>query len=443
MRSITEIKQIATDAYIFGYPLIVLAKNFERLTNTVTANERMAPMGQFTKMRSYPDANFRLVPAPNADALYTMGWLDLSKEPWILTIPEMDDRYYLMQMLSGWSEVFQAPGSRTTGGKAQKYAITAPGWKGTLPAGVTEYKSPTSLVWILGRIYCTGKPEDYQKVHILQDECSMVPLSFYGKSHTPSPGKVDNAVDMKTPVNNQIAAMSLVEYFSFLAKLMKTNPPTADDSAMVAEIAKIGLVPGQDFDSSVLKTLDEDSLKIIPSEAMARMADRYKDEKSINGWLYFNGVGNFGTDYLLRATANMLGPGWNTSKDAVYPATEKDKNGNEYNGTKHNYVLHFNKGELPPVNGFWSLTMYDGEYFFVPNSLNRYNLNQRDKLVTNEDGSVDLYIQSKSPGKLKESNWLPAPEGKFVLMLRLYWPKETSPSILDGTWKVPAVSMVH
>lgn len=435
-------QEAAVEAYIYGYPLVVLDINRKRSTNVATPAAKQAPMGQFVKMRAYPPADFRLIPAPNADTLYTMGWFDVAKEPWIFSVPDMGDRYYMVPMLDGWSEVFQVPGTRTLGGKAQKFAITGPSWSGTLPEGITEYKSPTALVWIVGRIYCTGTPEDYANVHALQDQFSAVPLSSYGKPYTPPPGEVDSSVDVITPVNAQVEAMSVTDYFTYLAKLMKTNPPTAADAPIVARMARIGLVPGQDFDPSIVRTFDSESMKAVPKLAMAKMFQRFKMEKSTNGWLYFHGVGNYGTDYLLRATANMLGPGWNPMKDAVYPSSERDANGDEYDGAKHNYVLHFDKGQLPPVNGFWSLTMYDDKYFFVPNPLNRFTLSQRDTLVTNKDGSVDMYLQADTPGKAKEANWLPAPKAKFVLMMRLYWPKETPPSILDGTWKVPPVKMV-
>ena len=173
----------------------------------------------------------------------------------------MGDRYYMMPMLDGWTNVFQSPGTRTTGENAQKYAITGPGWSGTLPAGVTEYKSPTGLVWILGRIYCTGTPEDYAKVRALQDKFSVAPLSSYGKSYTPPPATVDANVDMKTPTVAQVQALSVNNYFSYLAKLLKTNPPAAQDAPIVARMAKIGLVPGQDFDPSKLSAFDKEALK--------------------------------------------------------------------------------------------------------------------------------------------------------------------------------------
>ena len=201
-------------------------------------------MGQMIKMRSYPAVDNHCCAAPNADTLYTEVWLDVSKEPWIFGIPDMGDRYYIMPMLDGWSEVFEVAGSRTTGGKAQTYAITGPGWSGTLPQGVKEVKSPTGMVWILGRIYSTGTPEDYKAVHALQDKFTVVPLSAYGKPYTPPPGVVDPKFDMKTAVRKQVNAMDIDAYFKRLAQLMKTNPPTPQDAPMVARMARIGLVPG-------------------------------------------------------------------------------------------------------------------------------------------------------------------------------------------------------
>ena len=194
----------------------------------------------------------------------------MSKEPWILSVPDMGDRYYLLPMLDGWTDVFQVPGKRTTGDKAQKYAITGPGWSGTLPAGVTEYKSPTGMVWILGRIYCTGTPADYAAVHALQDKFSLVPLSSYGKPYTPPAGQVDANVDMKTAIRDQVDHLDVVAYFTYLAQLMKSNPPTAEDAPMVANMAKIGLVPGQDFDPSKLGAFDKEAIKAVPKLAKRR-----------------------------------------------------------------------------------------------------------------------------------------------------------------------------
>jgi hypothetical protein len=432
----------AVDIYIYGYPLVTMDMTRKFMTNYATVQGSRGPMGQIIKLRTYPAVDDHAVTAPNADTLYTTAWLDVSKEPWVFSIPDMGDRYYLMPMLDGWTDVFQVPGKRTTGGKAQKYAITGPGWSGMLPAGVTEYKSPTGIVWILGRIYCTGTLDDYAKVHALQDKFSLVPLSYYGKSYTPLPGEVDNNLDMKTAVRDQVHALSVNNYFNYLARLMKTNPPTPDDAPMVTKMAKIGLVPGQDFDASKLGAFDKEAIKVVPKLAQVKIMEYFKKAAvPINGWTYLTtNIGVYGTDYIQRALITAIGLGANRPQDAIYPTSEKDADGKEYEGNKK-YVMHFDKDQFPPVNGFWSLTMYDAAYFFVPNSLNRYTLSQRNKFVTNPDGSVDLYLQTDSPGKAKEANWLPTPKAKFIPMLRLYWPKESPPSIIDGSWKPPAIKV--
>jgi hypothetical protein len=432
---------LATDAYIYGYPLVTMEMTRRVITNVASVAGTRGPMGQFIKLRQYPDASFRDVTAPNADTLYTTAFIDVGKEPWVLSIPDMKDRYFLMPMLDGWTNVFQVPGKRTTGTGAQTYAITGPGWKGTLPPGVKEYKSPTSIVWILGRIYCTGTPEDYAAVHALQDQFALVPLSSYGKPYTPPAGTVDPSIDMKTAVREQVNRMDAVSYFNLLAQLMKANPPAAADAPELTKFAKIGLVPGKDFDAS---KLDADFVKRIPQVAFDRIMLQFKVGKSIrniNGWMYDSETGVYGTDYLNRAFVAAIGLGANRIQDAVYPTSLKDAEGKAYDGA-NKYVIHIPKGQLPPVRGFWSVTMYDANYFFVANPINRYSISARQNLKANPDGSIDLYVQNQSPGADKESNWLPAPKDKFILMLRMYWPNEKPPSIINGTWKPPACKKV-
>lgn len=430
---------IATDAYIYGYPLVTMEMTRRVLTNTVAPESKSAPMGQFARMRAYPTASDHEVTAPNADTLYTMAWLDVSKEPYILGIPDAHGRYYLVPMLDGWTTVFEDPGKRTTGTGPQQYAITGPGWKGDLPAGVKQYKSPTAIVWILGRIYCKGTPQDYKAVHEMQDKMSLVPLSSYGKSYTPPPGQVDRGVDMKTAVRDQVNAMGAAAYFKLLAALMKDNPPAEGDAPMLARMAKIGLVAGQDFDSGKLDPAVAQALADAPGAAQTRIAAyMVHTGRIVNGWVIPLKTGIYGTDYLDRAAITWYGLGANRPQDAIYPTSQADADGKPYDGANR-YVMHFDKGQTPPVDGFWSLTMYDAQYFFYPNHLNRYTLSARNALKHNADGSVDLYVQHESPGKMKESNWLPAPAARFVLMLRLYWPKENPPSIIDGTWNPPPV----
>jgi hypothetical protein len=341
--------------------------------------------------------------------------------------------------------VFQVPGKRTTGTKAQTYAITGPNWKGTLPPGVTEYKSPTGMVWILGRIYCTGTPADYQAVHKIQDQCKLVPLSAYGRPYTPPPGKVDPSIDMKTAVREQVNAMDVGAYFKLLATLMKDNPPATADAPMVAKMAKIGIVPGQDFDMSKLDPAVAKALPGIVKPAQEKIMSQMRvgGSVNVNGWSYrAKGIGIYGTDYLQRAFITAIGLGANRPQDAIYPTSEADNAGQPYDGA-HKYMIHFDHGQTPPAQAFWSLTLYNDKYFFAANPLNRYTLSSRSQFKPNQDGSVDLYIQNESPGKDKEANWLPAPKGKFVLMLRLYWPYEPPHvSIIDGSWKPPVVKMV-
>jgi hypothetical protein len=440
-----EARETAIDAYIYAYPLVTMEMTRRYMTNVEKPDGgSKAPMGQFARLSTYPAVDDHSVTAPNADTLYTLTWLDVSKEPWILSIPDMKDRYFLFPMLDAWTNVFQDPGKRTTGTKAQKYAITGPGWSGTLPAGVTEYKSPTAMVWVLGRIYCTGTPEDYKAVHALQAQVSVVPLSAYGKPYTPPVPKVDPSWDMKTGVRDQVNAMDGAAYFKFAAELMKANPPAAADAPMVARLAKIGVVPGQDFDPSKVDPAVAKGIAAAPKPAQEKISAYLKeaavtgDAKLENGWLFFKNAGVYGTGYRNRAMITWYGLGANRPQDAVYPTSEGPDIVKKYNGAKK-YVAHFNKGDMPPAIGFWSITMYDKNYFFVPNAINRYTVSSRNKFKTNADGSVDLYVQKNSPGKDKEANWLPAPADDFVLMMRLYWPSEKAPSILDGTWKPPEV----
>ncbi len=431
----------ATDAYIFGYPLVTMEITRRVLTNVAAPQGTRAPMGQLIKMRQYPDASFRDVTAPNADTLYTTAFFDVGKEPWVVSLPDMKGRYFLMPFLDGWTTVFQVPGARTTGTGAQTYAITGPGWTGTLPPGVTQYKSATNIVWLLGRIYCTGTPEDYAAVHALQDQVKLTPLSAYGKDYTPPTPTVDASMDMKTAVRDQVNRMDAVAYFTLLAKLMKDNPPYAADAPALKSFATIGLVPGQDFDASKLRA---DFASRIPQIAQDRIMLQFKTNpavKDINGWAFTLKTGIYGTDYLMRALITAIGLGANRPQDAVYPTSMKDANGDAYNGA-NKYVMRFPKGELPPVRGFWSVTMYDANFFFVANPINRYSISARQPLKANADGTVDLLIQKESPGPDLESNWLPAPAGKFILMMRNYWPDESDPTILDGSWAIPAARKV-
>jgi hypothetical protein len=256
------------------------------------------------------------------------------------------------------------------------------------------------------------------------------------------PRAFDPNIDMKTAVRDQVNALDAGAYFKLMAELMKNNPPTAADAPFVAKMSRIGLVPGQDFEITKLDSATAAAIRRVPDLGQAKMkAGLTSVGTVVNGWDIMLKTGVYGTHYLDRAVITAVGLGANRPEDAVYPTSLADADGKAYDGA-NKYVMHFNKGGLPPVRGFWSLTMYNSQLFFVENPLSRYTLSQRNKLKFNPDGSVDLYLQAANPGPEKESNWLPTPQGRFVLMLRLYWPNETTPTILNGSWKPPAVEQV-
>jgi hypothetical protein len=357
----------------------------------------------------------------------------------------MHGRYFLFPIYSEWTNVISAPGKRTLGTGPQTIAITGPTWQGTLPQGITQHvKSPTGSVFIIARVYAEATAEDYAAVDALQKEFKLVPLSSYGKPYDPPAGTLDpKAPSVKEIVRDIIGAMDTQTYFSTLAKSMAVNPPALpEDAPIVAEMAKIGLAPGQPFDLSKLAPDVQQALADVGKTAYALIAEEQKKGgKSVNGWLVTTGTGAYGTNYRWRAAIAAYGWGANLQEDAVYPSTKVDTDGATLVGT-NSYVVHFAKGETPPVDGFWSITMYDSEYYFYPNAVNKLTVSLRDRPTFNADGSLDLYFSHEKPANAAQANWLPAPAGQFILMMRLYWPKENDLSILNGTWKPPAVKKI-
>jgi hypothetical protein len=292
---------------------------------------------------------------------------------------------------------------------------------------------------ILCRSEPDGTPEDYAAVNAAQKEFKLVPLSSYDKPYTPPAGMIDpKAPSVKEKVRDVISAMDTQTYFNAMATSMAINPPVPEDAPIIAEMAKIGLVPGKPFDLSQLPSANQAALADVGKAAFEQIAGVQKTgNKVVNGWLLTSGTGDYGTNYLWRAGVSAFGWGANLDKDAIYPST-KDSDGSALVGA-NTYVIHFAKGETPPVDGFWSITMYDSSYYFYPNALNKLTVSMRDHPVLNADGSLDLYFSHEKPANASEANWLPAPADQFILMLRMYWPKETPPSILDGTWSPPPV----
>ena len=429
---------IAEDAYIYGYPLVMMEQTRRVMTNVSTAGATQAPMNQFANLPTYPDASFRDVTTPNANTLYSSAWLDLSAEPYVLSLPEEHGRYYLMPMLDAWTNVFNAPGTRTTGTGPQRYVIAGPGWNGSSNvAGATVVKAPTNLVWIIGRTFAQETKQDLNAVHQLQRQYTLVPLSAYGRAYVPPAGRVDRSVDTKTPVREQVNRLDARTFFNRLATLMQENPPAAADSAMVARMASIGIVAGERFDATKLGPDATTILQSTPRRALERIVAHRKSVPVVNGWQYSTDVGTYGTEYEMRAYIAYFGLGANLPQDAVYPTTTVDASGQPLDGSR-SYVIHFAKGQQPPVKAFWSVTMYDSHMFFVANPLNRYQISPTQSPVNyNPDGSLDIYIQHANPGPAREKNWLPAPSGHFALVLRMYWPED---AVINGSWRPPGVN---
>lgn len=434
--------EIARDAYVFAYPIVTMDVSMHQSTNVPDANTipLRAPVNQFAHARTYPRAEDRDVVRYNFDTLYSPVWLDLAPEPIVLSVPDTAGRYYLLPMLDMWTDVFSVVGSRTTGTKAGDFALVAPGWSGTLPDGVTKIVAPTSTIWILGRTQTNG-PADYDNVHKVQDGYRLTPLSQWGKDFAP-PASVptDPAVDDKTPPLVQVNKLDGVAMFGKLAALMAKYPPHANDYPILFRMRQIGLEPGKPFDAA---KLDPALVETINRAAKDALADLEQSGKSgagiglhVNGWFYQTStVGTYGTAYKLRGMGTLIGLGVNLPEDAVYPASFVDAEGKPYSGANR-YVLHFDKGQLPPANAFWSVTLYDKDGFQAPNALDRFALGDRDKLTFNADGSLDIFIQNESPGPDRQANWLPAPKDEFNLAMRLYSPQREA---LDGTWTPPPV----
>jgi DNA sulfur modification protein DndE len=436
--STDDVAGIAAEAFVFGYPIVSMAVTKRVMTNVAAPQPNgRAPVNQFASLYSYPTAAFKDVVAPNVNTLYSSVWLDLSSEPLVIHLPDTKGRYDVVEVLDMWTNVFAAPGKRTTGTMAQDILITGPRFSGQTPAGIAHtYVAPTNEVWIIVRIEAKGA-KDYPVVNALQRQLSVTPMSSFRQPYTPPAGNVDPNIDMSSPLK-QVNAMSAETFFNNLAKEMATNGVGGADSSLLARMASIGIMVGQPF---TMSNMQGDMAADIRRGAKQGLEQISKHAMSMgtmtNGWHVLPTCGNFGSDFLTRAAVALVGLGCNLPEDAVYPKTTVDSQGQPLTGEGGSkYVLHFATGQTPPVMAFWSLTMYDSSSFLVANPINRYAVSSYDAMKRNADGSLTIYIQRESPGPDKQANWLPAPNGKFVLMLREYWPKENART---GAWMPPAV----
>jgi hypothetical protein len=391
--------EIGVEAYTYLYPLVLMDATRRQAVN-VEAGKAFGrgPMNAFTHVPTFPPADFRDVVRPNFDTLYSIAWLDLTKEPMVVAAPDTQGRYYMLPMLDMWTDVFACPGKRTTGTGAGRFAVVPPGLQGKLPENVQRIDAPTPYVWIIGRTQTNGA-NDYEAVHKVQEGYTITPLSRLGKSPQPVTATIDPTVDMKTPPMTQVDSMTADKYFAYAAELLKVNPPHITDQPIVARMRRIGIEPGKSFDLGKADPAVMRALERAASDAFKAMRAKLPTlARVVNGWqMNTDTMGVYGNYYLKRAIVALLGLGANLPEDAVYPLNIGDADGTTLTGMNR-YLLHFAKNEIPPANAFWSITLYDKDGFPTANDLKRNALGDRDALKFNADGSVDLYIQHASPG---------------------------------------------
>jgi len=446
-----EAQAIGVDAYLYFYSLITMDLTRLQSTNIEPGKDSFkGPMNTFVNVPAYPTAEMKTVVRPNFDTLYSAAWLDLTKEPLVVSVPDTGGRYYLLPMLDMWTDVFASPGWRTTGTGAGNFLITPPGWRPDLrekfaeefklPEDTQRIDAPTPYVWIIGRTKTDGPP-DYDAVHKIQAGFKITSLSQWGKPPAPVEVKIDPSVDMKTPPKIQVDTMPAGKLFAYAAELLKLHPPHITDEPIIARMKRIGFEPGKSFDIDKVDPAVKRALETVPEDAQKLMAWKIPTLARVANYWSMNTdtMGVYGNYYLKRSIVTQLGLGANVPGDAVYPLNLGDEIGKPLDGA-HKYTIHFDKGATPPVEAFWSITLYDSEGYQVANSLSRFAVSSWMPFKFNPDGSLDLYFQTDSPGADKEANWLPAPKGPFNLTMRLYAPKSDA---LTGKWNPPPVTKME
>jgi hypothetical protein len=427
----SDLRTLSREAYVYLYPLVTMETTRQQMVNSpAAAKPGFGPANRFHHLREFPRADFRAVVRPNFDTLYSSSWLDLTAGPVLIELPDSGDRYYMVPMLDMWTDVFATLGKRTTGTGPQTVAVVGPGYRGDIPQATHVVHAPTPHVWVIGRTQTNG-PADYPAVGAFQDGWRVTPPAGWAAP------AIDPTVDTETEPLRLVDALSAVDFFTRAAQVLAVNPPHPTDNSQLMRMAQLGIVPGRPFDASGFDPADLDEIQAGATAALAEIqAGVNHAAVPVNGWVVLTtAMGVYGNEYLRRAVITLVGLGANPAQDAIYPLLLADADGQPIHGD-HDYVLHFDKGEVPPVHAFWSVTMYAAEGFQIPNELDRFALGDRDPLTYNADGSLDIYVQQRNPGPDRESNWLPAPAGPIGMTLRLYAPAEEA---LDGRWTPPAV----
>jgi len=430
---------LGAEAYLYGYPLVMME------TTRIQSAKYIGPENQLRMVRQFPNAQFKEVVRPNVDTLYTTAFISMKEGPWVFEMPANDKRYELMPFMDAWTNVFASPGTRTSGNQGATYLLAGPEWDGQVPKGMTLLKSPTDMVWLIGRTQTNGTA-DFATVHELQNRLR---LSKWPQPPDSLSASTDSKRDAQpswqvstepslTPVA-QMKALNTTEFFNRLMKLMVSNPPSPEDAPLLARLAQLEIKPGQAVHLSGSNALSFSLGRWIANQRVMKALNTKAQDGS---WSYPpSNLGRYGTDYNTRAAVAMVGLGANLPEDAMYPNTVLDHQGQALNG-KHRYRLHFAANALPPVKAFWSITAYGADEFLIDNPLQRFAIGDRDPLVFNADGSLDLWVQATPPSqKEAAANWLPVQMGApFLLNARLYWPEDKA---LNGQWKMPVVERLN
>ena len=440
---IEEVKAIAEEGFVYGLPIVMNYGVMYEYVIDKNSGQFKAPFNQISnehRVFTYEDTT---IPTPNSDTPYSMAWLDLRAEPVVISVPAVDKtRYYSVMLNDGNTFNYGYIGSRATGSDAGDYLIAGPRWQGETPAGIKgTFQSTTDFSLAIFRTQLFDA-NDMPNVIKVQDGYKVQPLSAYlGQPAPAAPPAVDWPVFSKELVKTN--------FFEFLDFALQFAPPGPEEEAIRAKLASIGIGPGKTFDFKDLSAEHKAAILLGMKEGDKKVDEKVASiGKKVNGWNVGSAFGDrafYKGDWLLRAGAARAGIYGNDAVEAMYPMTKTLADGTPLDGSKHKYTLTFAKDQFPPVNAFWSVTMYDGKnQLLVKNPINRYLINSPmlTGMKKNDDGSLTLYIQKDSPGKDKESNWLPAPDGPIYMVLRLYWPKAEAPSILppgEGSWSPPAL----
>jgi hypothetical protein len=427
-------------AYKYGLPLLDTEQTYRTQTSVEKPTHRAyAPVNSFSHAHKLADPKAKTVVAPNNDTLYSIAWLNLERQPIVIHVPRVKDRYYVFELIDPYTENFRNLGSvnRT---KPGDYAVVPRGEHVRLPRGVHRVSSPYDRVWIIARALVRSE-KDVPRVVRIEKRFTLTPLSRYGtgwRPHYPAhPDQHPTHYSLPTGLG----------FFDRLGTLLERFPPPARDDSILAKLATVGIGPGMTPSKEPQLTPDERrglrrSVADGPDSVLADIRQSYIEGFAAhNGWLVA-GTGHYGTRYRFRASVAQIGLGALVPQESIYPLAQVDHMGQDLTGARR-YVMHFDPGQLPPVRAFWSVSLYDLDGFFVPNPIDRYLINDRTNLHFNQDGSLDVYIQHHQPtSAVERRNWLPAPTGGFRLLMRIYAPKPSAiPGILDGSgWDPPTIT---